>query len=119
MNYLEEILASSDDDLPPQSPPPPPPPSHSMISIALGLAGRGKPVFPCNSIDKKPLVPRDKDAAGNPIPGTGGFKKATTDVDRINAWWDKWPNAMVGLPTGEPIGVWVLEIDISDKKTRQ
>jgi hypothetical protein len=88
-----------------------------MKEIALGLAARGRPVFPCDPFTKRPLTARDKDEAGNPISGTGGLKKATVDLDQIKRWWADHPAAMVGLPTGEPIGVWVLEIDISDKKT--
>lgn len=126
---LEEILAAAVTEAAMQVPrhtapvaqPPQPPPIASqpkpMIEIALFLARNGKRVFPCNPLDKTPLVGRDRDDAGNPIPGTGGLKKATTDIAQINTYWGKWPNAMVGLPTGEPAGVWAVEIDISDKKT--
>src|SRR5262249_51965028 len=119
---LEEILAAAETEAElqkPRSPPPeqplPSPPPQAMIDIALGLAGRGRPVFPCNPLTKRPLTPKDKDANGNPIPRTGGLKKATTDIEQVKAWWIENPNAMVGLPTGEPIGAWVLEIDVADK----
>jgi putative DNA primase/helicase len=58
------------------------------LRAALDLAGQGKPVFPCKPSDKKPIPPRDKDPeTGELINGTGGLKKASTDVAQISAWW--------------------------------
>jgi len=64
---------------------------------ALALAERGVPVFPCGS-DKRPLVAR-------------GFKDASTDADITRAWWERWSGALVGVPTGERSGIFVLDID--------
>jgi hypothetical protein len=97
-------------------PPPPPPPPPAMIDVAFGCASVGWPVFPCDPKTKHPLTPRDKDPkTGKPINGTGGFKKATTDHDTIREMWTKRPDAMVGIPTGEAIDAFVLDIDIADK----
>ena len=49
-----------------------------MVDAALAYAAHGFPVFPL-TVDKKPVPARDRDANGKPIPGTGSFKKATTD----------------------------------------
>jgi putative DNA primase/helicase len=51
--------------------------------------------------DKHPLLPKDKDAAGKPVPRSGGLSKASCDAATIRAWWGiKWPLAMIGLATG-------------------
>jgi hypothetical protein len=68
------------------------------LDAALEYASHGTPVFPCNPLDKKPLTPH-------------GFKDAVTDEAQIRAWWARWPNAMIGAPTGSAGGVWVLDVD--------
>lgn len=69
-----------------------------MLSAALAYAGRGLPVFPCKP-DKTPFV-------------KGGFKSATTDEDQIRAWFGvEHPGAMIGLPTGSPSDLHVLDVD--------
>jgi len=40
-----------------------------------------------------------------------GFKDASSDAGVIRDWWRRWPNANIGLPTGQPSGVWVLDVD--------
>jgi hypothetical protein len=67
---------------------------------ALGYAERGCPVFPCSPVDKSPLV-------------ENGFKNASTDPEQICTWWRKWPNAMIGVPTGPRRG---FVIDLDPKK---
>lgn len=64
----------------------------------MAYAEKGKPTFPCEG--KRPLTPR-------------GFKDATTDPRRIHAWQHRWPQANVGMPTGERSGVFVLDEDRS------
>ena len=78
------------------------------LAVALALAAVGIKVFPCvhsrnPKKDKKPLV--------NDWPGV-----ATVDPDQIRAWWDKWPDARVGVPTGPATGLFVLDADV-DKDT--
>jgi RecA-family ATPase len=103
---LEEVLASADI----------PPAPTNMMDVAIGWADRGYQIFPCSPFDKKPLTPRDRDPkTGELIPGTGGLKKASCNVDQIRAWWKQNPEAMIGLPTGDIISAFVLEIDIADK----
>ena len=69
------------------------------LEAALEYSRRGIPVFPCNPLDKRPLTPR-------------GFKNATRDETQIRAWWQKWPNAMIGAPTGPASGMWVVDLDL-------
>lgn len=70
----------------------------SLVDAALEYASRGKPVFPCDPSNKRPLVPN-------------GFKDASSDPIQIRAWWARWPQAMIGMPTGRVTGVWVLDVD--------
>ncbi|NVK45939.1 MAG: bifunctional DNA primase/polymerase [Rhodobacteraceae bacterium] len=63
---------------------------------ALFHAKAGRPVFPCGA-DKRPLVKwRDR---------------ATTNPAQIERWWQKWPEAMPGLPMGRASGLAVLDLD--------
>jgi hypothetical protein len=62
----------------------------------LYLAKQGLPVFPCNPADKRPLTAH-------------GFHDATNDLGKVEGWWRRWPNALIGTPTGHRFGV--LDID--------
>jgi hypothetical protein len=70
--------------------------SAKILHQALTLALKGIPVFPCRADNKAPLTPH-------------GFKDATTDPDLITAWWSRWPDALVGVPTG--INFVALDVD--------
>lgn len=69
-----------------------------MLRAALAYAERGKPVFPCEPGGKEPLTEH-------------GFKDASKDPRKINAWWRRWPNANIAIPTGAESGFWVLDVD--------
>ncbi|MEO5706983.1 MAG: DUF3987 domain-containing protein [Alteraurantiacibacter sp.] len=69
-----------------------------LLIAAVGYAREGLPVFPCDPRTKRSLVEH-------------GFKEASTDETAIADWWGRWPNAMIGVPTGGKSGVWVLDID--------
>ena len=86
--------------------------SGRMLDAALVYAWQGIPVFPL-TINKTPVPPRSKDANGDPIPGTGGFKKATTDEEQILAWWLH-NEYLIGVPMGPPSGVWCTDVDNSE-----
>jgi len=98
-----------------------------MLEAALAYAAAGWPVFPCNPTQdlpgtpaakrkgKKPLVAgADKDAYGNAIPRTGGLWRASTDEAQIRKWWGKYPKALIGVPTGARIGLFVVDLDPRD-----
>jgi putative DNA primase/helicase len=76
--------------------------SNPLLDAALAYAARGWPVFPCSPKDKRPLLARDVDGEGKPIPNSGGVTKASTDPDQIRAWWKHWPKALVAIATGHP-----------------
>ncbi len=72
-----------------------------LLAAALAYAGDGLPVFPCDAGSKRPLTEH-------------GFTDASRDAATIASWWKRWPAAMIGMPTGEPSGVWVLDVDDRD-----
>jgi putative DNA primase/helicase len=78
-------------------------PEKTVLAAALDYAELGIPVFPCSPDDKKPLTER-------------GFKDASADPEIIRAWWRSHPKAMIGVPTGEPSGVFVLDVDQDETK---
>ena len=100
--------------------------THSMLDAALGYAARSWPVFPCDwrqdgpgqkgrKRAKAPLVAgADRDEHRKPIPETGGLWRASTDPVQIRKWWGKYPQALIGVPTGARIGLFVIDIDPSD-----
>jgi hypothetical protein len=69
-----------------------------MRDAALYYARQGWAVFPLKPRAKEPLV-------------AGAYKAATAKLDQVEAWWTQWPDANIGLATGERSGVWVLDID--------
>lgn len=84
---------------------------HELNDWALHYAALGLAVFPlawpisdrcscrksdCQSIGKHPIIER-------------GFHKASTDPDQISEWWNRWPLANIGLPTGHMMDV--LDLD--------
>jgi putative DNA primase/helicase len=95
----------------------------AMLDAALAYAAAGWPVFPCNPVQdqkvkgrkrksKSPLVAGpDKDEYRNEIPQTGGLWRATTDERQIRQWWGKYPKALIGVPTGAKIGLFVVDLD--------
>lgn len=69
-----------------------------LREAALAYARRGWAVFPLQRRSKEPAV-------------AGAYKAATTDVGQVSAWWQRWPEANIGLATGAVSGLWVLDID--------
>lgn len=72
-------------------------PAGGLSAAAVEYAAAGLAVFPCVPDAKRPLTRH-------------GFTDATTDLDRITAWWRRWPRANIGLPTGSRFVV--LDIDV-------
>ena len=73
------------------------------LDRALALAAKSVPVFPCrnlpsNADDKKPYT-------------LHGFKDASIDPAVITQWWQQWPDALMGVPTGERFVV--LDLDLA------
>lgn len=76
------------------------------LDAALRYANRGWPIFPRQSAGprrKQPLTP-------------SGVHDAEIDPAIIDKWWHRWPDALVGLPTGRRAGLVVLDIDVKDPR---
>lgn len=83
-----------------------------MKEWALLYAGMGHRVFPV----KSPDVPGQRSPGKEPYT-SNGFKAATTDRQQIEAWWDKWPDANIGIATGSISGgLVVIDLDIDEDK---
>lgn len=46
-----------------------------------------------------------------------GLKEATTNSDTIRRWWTMWPDANIGVPTGVPSGLIVIDVDGAQGET--
>jgi hypothetical protein len=77
-----------------------------LLLAALEYAAKGLSVFPClNKLgdpgNKRPLTKQ-------------GFKDASCDPKVVSGWWDRWPTALIGMPTGEHFCV--LDLDCKKGK---
>ena len=71
---------------------------RALLAAALWYASQGIAVFPLSPGTKKPLS------------GSRGFLDATTDARKILAWWNRTPDANIGIATGAS-GLLVLDLD--------
>lgn len=71
--------------------------ARALETAAIDLAAGGYHVFPCKPRRKEPLT-------------VSGFKNATVDERTILHWWDRRPDANVGVACGAS-GIVVLDID--------
>jgi Bifunctional DNA primase/polymerase, N-terminal/Primase C terminal 1 (PriCT-1) len=74
---------------------------NSLHTAALELAEKGLAVFPCQPRGKAPAC-------------DAGLHAATTDPERINRWWQSFPDLNIGIATGAASRVFVLDIDGDD-----
>lgn len=74
-----------------------------LAPAALEYATTGWAVFPVAAGDKHPLI--SKGAGGH------GCHDATRDSSIIKAWWQRWPEANIGLATGSINDIVVLDVD--------
>ncbi|WP_198592165.1 phage/plasmid primase, P4 family [Kyrpidia spormannii] len=85
-----------------------------MVEYVIQYANRGWHVFPVYGIDDsgRCTCGREECSSAGKHPITKhGVKDATTDIDTIRQWWERWPDANVGLATGETSGIVVIDID--------
>lgn len=73
----------------------------SRRDAAVAFTRAGIPVFPCAADGKRPLT-------------AAGFHDATDDTNQAHRWWARWPNANIGMPTGERSGIDVVDIDVTE-----
>ncbi len=85
----------------------------SPLEAALAYSAAGLPVLPLNSLQT------DRCSCGRidcPSPGKHpltlhGLHDASTDQDVIREWWQRWPQANVGLAMGVASGLVVVDVD--------
>ena len=84
------------------------------MTSPIEYVARGWPVFPCHSIERGKCTCKlgldCHDPGKHPLT-QHGFKAATTDLNMINAWMARWPNANWALATGSESGIAVIDID--------
>lgn len=84
---------------------------NGIIGQALDYAATGWPVFPARPDKGIPCTDPVACKRECKTPLTlHGFKDATTDPAKIQAWWRRWPDANVAIATGAP-GPDVLDVD--------
>ena len=71
---------------------------NKTLAMALDCAELGIAVLPTNNATKSPLTAH-------------GCHDATTNVAQIKEWWATFPNAMLGIATGQISGLFVLDVD--------
>jgi hypothetical protein len=78
-------------------------PNPHNIAASLALAARGWPVFP--------LRDGGTPDAKKPRKGSRGYMDATTEPETIKSMFAHYPNANIGVATGEESGFFVLDVD--------
>lgn len=85
-----------------------------MMTIALDYVVKGWPVFPCRQRDEEIIDQHTGEieilATKTPLT-SNGFRGSTKSERIVREYWRRNPSAMIGVPTGAPIGAWVLDID--------
>jgi replicative DNA helicase len=67
----------------------------TLLEHALAYAARGLEIFPLKP-DKAPLI-------------GGGMNASSSDPDKVLAWWQQWPNALIGCRV--PVDRIILDVD--------
>lgn len=94
---------------------PPVPKNRAPIDVARSFLAAGVAVFPCRQIASEGV----DYATGEIIEfvekapyTTYGLKDATMSERIINIWFgERYPAALIGIPTGKKLGAWVLDLD--------
>ena len=88
----------------------------SPLRAALAYAAAGFPVFPCRATSDKAKGSKAPHLPGESAAGKhdGGHWLASTDAATIEAWWGRWPDALIGFPTGLRSGVVVVDLDVKE-----
>ncbi|MEW5765889.1 MAG: bifunctional DNA primase/polymerase [Acidobacteriota bacterium] len=88
-------------------------PALGMAKAAEGYGQRGYPVFPLHTPEGGGCSCRrpDCEAVGKHPRIVQWPDNATTSEGTIRSWWRRWPEANIGLVTGETSGLVVLDVD--------
>jgi hypothetical protein len=71
-----------------------------FLEAAVGYHARGWSVIPVRSKSKIPLVPWAQ------------YEHERASLEQIHAWWERWPDANVGVVTGLVSGIIVVDVDV-------
>lgn len=83
---------------------------QTLREAAIRAASRNWAVFPLSPRTKIPLVPKSE--------GGRGCLDASCDIATVDAWWERTPDANIGLSCGTPSGVFVVDIDLHLPKVK-
>lgn len=95
-----------------------------MVDEALWYASRGLHVIPVHSFGQDAISgevgcscgePTCASPGKHPIPRSG-LKEATTDPEKIKAWWTQYPDANIAIVTGAISGIVVVDLDGQEGK---
>ncbi len=93
----------------------------NRVAEAIAYAERGWKVFPVWWIEDGRCACGDSgcgNSGKHPVGRKGGapngFKDATSNTENVCQWWHRWPDANIGLATGETSGVFVLDVDVDE-----
>lgn len=97
--------------------------NNELLNHALHYARNGFPVLPLHNIEKRYRTSLCSCKNGLTCSFTGkhprtrfGSNDASTDENKIFDWWERYPNANIGLLAGKDSGFFVLDIDIRTEK---
>jgi hypothetical protein len=87
-----------------------------LLDVATCYAARGWAVFPVHGIFRRRCTCGRSDCGS---PGKHplvrhGLYEATTDEKTIRGWWRQWRGANVGIATGSPSGIVVVDVDVPE-----
>ncbi len=95
---------------------------------ALSLSSEfGLPVFPCAPRTKRAMVGRLKHDGtlwkegrdtDSEIGTLGGFHRASTHPEQVSAWWERWPDANIGVRLGGVLRLGLIEGDTPSANER-
>ncbi|QKC99197.1 AAA family ATPase [Mesorhizobium sp. NZP2298] len=87
----------------------------SAYDVARSFISAGISVFPCHETEVDEVDPATGEIITRPekSPKTSNGLKGATRSERIVGIWfnERHPTALIGVPTGEPLGAWVLDLD--------
>ena len=85
-----------------------------LMDAALNYAKRGWPVFPLHTPSSQGCSCRagaSCQKSGKHPRTRNGLRDASTDLMTIAGWWNKWPDANIGIVTGAVSGLLVIDVD--------
>ena len=88
-------------------------PEHSLLTAALEYANRGWAVHPLHTVVDGlcSCGKNDCDHPGKHPRTPHGYKEASTDTQKIREWWTEYPDANIGIATGQDSKLLVVDLD--------